>query len=109
MNLSHLLATSVVLGTAAWILADCTATRAATLQYGPPAASLESLPTTLAYYPLAELPERCGLSPERLVGCAIVVLHHRCQILVAHDLSPELELEVLEHEIAHCSGWRHPE
>lgn len=80
------------------------------LQYSPGGAwgARQALPVSVRYAPTAALPALCRLSPERLVGCAYVA-PDRCLIIVGSDLSHDLQLEVLHHEMAHCEGWHHGE
>lgn len=31
-----------------------------------------------------------------------------CLVVVRSDVPPALHCEIVNHEIAHCNGWRHP-
>ncbi len=111
-HLSNLLGTAVVLGTAAWVLSDCSgyASAAALLQHVPPAdfrATGPIPPVIVKLIPEADLPKTCNLTPERLVGCSVLYKGVKCLIYVGKEEKKELMYAVIDHEVAHCAGWVH--
>lgn len=79
------------------------------LDYMPPAEYryMPSPPTNIIIVDPQRLGSLCSDTSDGLVGCALTTRAH-CTIYLANDLTPQVRSAVLEHERAHCRGWRHP-
>jgi hypothetical protein len=64
---------------------------------------------TINRVPLAEMGEHCRKLP-RVLGCAHSerYFHSYCTVYIPNDVPERLEAAILEHELGHCNGWRHP-
>lgn len=63
------------------------------------------IPVLLHFIPAVTMMEECG--PWRL-GCTRIT-GSLCEVWILSDiLTPRQRLEVVRHELAHCSGWTHP-
>ena len=81
---------------------------AGTLEHAAPARIPEpTVPVTVHFAAVEDLPDLCGLTPERLVGCAKLWPGVKCEIWIGGELSPGVKEEVIAHEQAHCAGWSH--
>ena len=90
------------------VLAGCSA-QAARLAYTAPARMEPTdIEISIEYVERDRLAAACGLASERLVGCSKNYNDKFCMIFVAWGIDEKLAREVLEHEKAHCYGWRHP-
>lgn len=62
------------------------------------------LPVRLQFIPAVMMVDQCG---EWRLGCTRLTANY-CEVWVLSDiLTPRQRLEVIRHELAHCSGWRH--
>ncbi len=65
---------------------------------------------TVIGVPLNEIASKCKQTP-RVLGCAYwdQYSHAYCTVYIPNDVPERLEAAILEHELAHCNGWRHPQ
>jgi hypothetical protein len=62
------------------------------------------MPVHMYFLPAEQMVHRCG--PMRL-GCSVIT-SKLCEVWVLSDiLYPDQRLEIIRHELAHCSGWGH--